>query len=851
MEAKLTSEIISEKDCYRIIEQHLGENNFHVLKYEFCRADSKIMGYMGEHFRLKINYQKGPNSKISTDTFFVKTEPLSNETQAKYVGDMGLFKKESMLYENVLSRLTAIAGSHFCPKCYLVKKNCMVFEDLSRENYKVKEGFLNLEECEALVKCLATFHSASIIYEEINSNEKKQLRMDEVYKEEIEEKAFSYVEGQPRNMWLKNNTNCVSDCIKFRMKLKDSEKIVEKLRRIALQDMKSYIRASNKFRNVITHCDLWTNNFMINDELKCKLVDFQLARYSPPAYDLMLTLFLNTDNNLLKKHLGYLLDLYYTTFEGMLNRYHLPAKKIFPKKLFFESIQYYKLPTLLEAVYFTTNTQISAETTSYVLEDAARYHEFAFTNRSKYILEEYDKNEVFRKAFLELAIPLVELLREENCFLVGIHLTEKTSKIFVYRMDRKADIITEDDCYKILKSSSQTDKHLVKYSLSQSKDEAVGFLGDYFHLTLFFKTDDDFQLKEQVYFLKTEPISNENQRSFVQECGLFKKEAFLYKNIFPGLIKSVGFNFAPCCFMVKENLLVLEDLKKRNFKIVQRDYTLEECKSLLRTLAYFHSSSIVYEEKTIKSEKEFSLDRHMDKLPEGTFSFKEGDSKYNWLKCISSCLVDLMKTMPGYDKKIELKFREMIFGGDMEKFISPSKKFRNVLTHNDLWSSNIFLDSKHKECLFVDFQMVRYTPPAYDLIMALFLNNSIEFLEKYLDSLLTFYYQTFSDILRDHQLDNEAVFPLNVFLESIEIYKIPALIEATMFATTVYLPEERGAYIREDSERYHNYTFVNKTPYIMDTFLKDIKYRKKVLGLLITLIEVLQKKSDEFSDIGC
>ncbi|XP_044748248.1 uncharacterized protein LOC123309280 [Coccinella septempunctata] len=410
MDINLNCEI-TEKDCNRILEQHCGGSNFQIVKYEIDKASSRVMGYMGDHFRLKIHYQKNPDSRINTEVFFMKTEPLLNITQAKYVEEMGLFKKESLLYENLLSKLTAIAGSHFCPKCYLVKKNCIVLEDLSRKNFKMKESYLNLEECESLVKCLAKFHSATIIYEEFNSRDGKNFRIDQIHKEEVREVAFSFVDGQPRCLWLSNNTKCVSDCIKFKLKLRDADSIIAKLRKVAFIDMKSFIGASDRFRNVLTHCDLWGNNFMMNDVLECKLIDFQLARYNPPAYDLMLALFLNTSNNLLQEHLGSLLDLYYSTFENMLLQYQLSAKEIFPKSLFFESVQYYKLPTLFEATFFTTNTLISPETSSYLLEDANRYHEFAFTNRSKYILEEYEKNESFRRGFLEVLMPLIELLR--------------------------------------------------------------------------------------------------------------------------------------------------------------------------------------------------------------------------------------------------------------------------------------------------------------------------------------------------------------------------------------------------------------------------------------------------------
>lgn len=405
---------ITEKDCYRILEQHIGEENFRVINYRIVKASTNVMGFMGDHFRLKIIYQKDPSSKCDTEVFFLKTEPLFNITQAKYVEELGLFKKESMLYQNILNKLTAIAGTHFCPRCYLVKKNFMVFEDLAQRNFKMKEPYLHLEDCESLIECLAIFHSSTIIYEELNSKEGKLFRINQIYEEELEEKSFSFLEGQPRNKVLQNNTKCISDFMKFKLKLEDADEIIANLHHVVSNDLKKYISASDKFRNAVTNCDLWANNFLINDEGVCKLVDFQLARYIPPAYELMLTLFLNTERSVLRKHLENFLDSYYNKFEYMLQRYGLSAKEIFPKSLFLESVQYYKLPAILEATYFTTNTAISSETSNYLLENAERYHEFAFTNRGKYIMEEYDKNPTFKKQFLQLLMPLVEILRNKD-----------------------------------------------------------------------------------------------------------------------------------------------------------------------------------------------------------------------------------------------------------------------------------------------------------------------------------------------------------------------------------------------------------------------------------------------------
>lgn len=405
-------------------------------------------------------------------------------------------------------------------------------------------------------------------------------------------------------------------------------------------------------------------------------------------------------------------------------------------------------------------------------------------------------------------------------------------------MDHK-DIITEEDCQKIVKVVSQkSEANLLNYFIIKS--EAVGFLGEYFQLELSYEAGNG--VRKELCFLKTEPISNENHKTFVQDCGLFKKEAFIYDQIIPELTRNTELEFAPLCLLAKEEVLVLEDLKNRNFNIIRRDYTLEECEALLKTLANFHGSSIIYEEKRRTPGDIFSFEQHLEKLPEATFSFDENDPKYKWLKCATNCIIDMMKTTEIYDENMERKLLKIIFGGELKKSIQPSKTFRNVLTHNDLWCNNIFLN-RNEECLIIDFQLVRYTPPAYDLIMALFLNNSIEFLNDNLVFLLEFYYDKLSSLLKENKLDPRVIFPANELYSSFARYKIVALIESTMFAFSAYLSEDVSTYIRSDCERYQSYTFSSRTPYIMKCFLNDSFYRKKIFGLLQTLAEDLQKRT--------
>ncbi|KAK9877672.1 hypothetical protein WA026_019343 [Henosepilachna vigintioctopunctata] len=407
-----TFELLTEKDCCKILEQHVSADT-HLVNYKIYKANSKVVGYMGDHFRLKIFYQDYLKNTVQELKFFVKCKPIINKRQADYENETGFFKKECLLYQNILPKLSALTDVQLSPRCYLANKKCLVMEDLMNRNFASKRSYLNLEECESLVRCLAKFHCASIVFEELYSFNGNKFRLNQLFKEEFKEIAFSFVEGQPRNKWLKTTTECVIQCIKF-LQLANTHNINEKLKYVAFNGMETFISPSEKFRNVVTHSDLWCNNFMMNDDLECLLIDFQLARYNPPAYDLLLSLYLNTTKDFLEENMENLLELYYITFKNMLLQYKITPEEVFPKKRFLESIEYFKLPAVLEAVYFATNTLISPETSEYVMADAERYHEFIFVNRSKYILEEFGKNSSFKSGLLQVLIPLIDILQKTD-----------------------------------------------------------------------------------------------------------------------------------------------------------------------------------------------------------------------------------------------------------------------------------------------------------------------------------------------------------------------------------------------------------------------------------------------------
>ncbi|KAM7352956.1 uncharacterized protein ACRADG_005288 [Cochliomyia hominivorax] len=98
--------------------------------------------------------------------------------------------------------------------------------------------------------------------------------------------------------------------------------------------MKDFTEPSENWHNVLCHRDSWDRNIFwelnaAKEPIACRIVDFQLTRYSPPAIDVLYFLYNNFErpqqrSELLKD----LLEFYYQSLREHLKRLELPEDLI-------------------------------------------------------------------------------------------------------------------------------------------------------------------------------------------------------------------------------------------------------------------------------------------------------------------------------------------------------------------------------------------------------------------------------------------------------------------------------------------------------------------------------------------
>lgn len=339
------------EDCYKILNKKLKTTDFELKK--FClKSHNGPRGFIGEYFKLQIYYKHENMDKVLP--CFVKFK-LSSGQLFEDMADEA-FKKEEFFYKIFLPRLhdCGLSSIISCsPECYFIRADeCLVLEDLALSGFSSNDmqNILEYRELSIIIKQLAHFHACSIIFEETQTETNKKLyRLNEEYEKYLLDIHFS------EEKWGSIN-KCSAKSI-YQFLLLQFENIPKKItmeefvKRVEClyNSLHENLKSSGKYRNVICHSDLWLGNIMFNsqeNEISCKLIDFQLIRYCPPAIDLWFLLFTNTNKNIRQAYTNKLFSEYYEHLHNILNTFKVDLQDIYSETLFSKSMKEFKITAL-------------------------------------------------------------------------------------------------------------------------------------------------------------------------------------------------------------------------------------------------------------------------------------------------------------------------------------------------------------------------------------------------------------------------------------------------------------------------------------------------------------------------
>uniref|UniRef100_A0A182QKP7 CHK kinase-like domain-containing protein n=1 Tax=Anopheles farauti TaxID=69004 RepID=A0A182QKP7_9DIPT len=346
--------------------------------------------------------------------FFVKCLPIDNPALKAYLEEIGSFRKESSVLRSVVGSIQSYcAWRTVAPRVhYISGERMLVMNNLKADGYAVvkrQSGLLEVSYVQQALETLACLHAGSIVLEE-----KRGKRLPELFPGVLTENAWVTTATSTRVKDVANVIKLYSELVKIcdHWPVARKQTILEHLPAL-IRKIYSYVVPSEKFRNCFNHGDLWCNNitFKCDDQgepVGCVLVDYQLSRYVPPAYDINLLIYLTTNRQQREESLASLLDHYYQCFSHTLERNQLRACDVYPREMFLRCCEHYRLAGLIHSTMISGEVTLPGVFLEEVFGDSQMTASFMPQRKVWVCIKAFQSCEYYRKHLIELMDELFE-----------------------------------------------------------------------------------------------------------------------------------------------------------------------------------------------------------------------------------------------------------------------------------------------------------------------------------------------------------------------------------------------------------------------------------------------------------
>ncbi|XP_058803311.1 uncharacterized protein LOC131671126 [Phymastichus coffea] len=335
--------------------------------------------------------------------------------------------------------------------------------------------------------------------------------------------------------------------------------------------------------------------------------------------------------------------------------------------------------------------------------------------------------------------------------------------------DNNIESLTVKDVLVVVQEFLKDDTVEVEdYGLKPYSEDKLGHMGSHLQLTITIK-------------------NSQTEIDFMNECGMFTEEFVFFQKVKPLLMENYKDKaWSPVCYLAKKEFLVMEDLKMNKFELSNNllDNTCQ-IKSTLETLARFHACSIVAEARLTQLHKKpvFLNDYFPNNLKEKFFP-NDTSTRQSTINVLIENTMNLVFAMADSFQRSSQNIRKLY--KKLFEVVKPSKIHRNVICHGDLWANNLMFNDSDPEpqCVFVDFQTMRYAPNVLDVLQLLYLNTTLNYRKQHEKEFIRVYSLTLERTIQNNDETNTAVAP--TFEENIEAYEDLRLFGASL--ASIYLP---------------------------------------------------------------
>ncbi|CAL7937484.1 unnamed protein product [Xylocopa violacea] len=414
----------------------------------------------------------------------------------------------------------------------------------------------------------------------------------------------------------------------------------------------------------------------------------------------------------------------------------------------------------------------------------------------------------------------------------------------------ESSLLLDSDVDKIVERKLRTTNFRVSQWRLEQLEKVDGFLGQYHRLYVTVKTGD--RTERFRFFAKALPLSGSHLCSYVVESNALNKEIAIYSELIPRLGPGTCSKWSSDFYLGKSNaILVLEDAKENGYETVDRYLTYDEdhCVWAVRTFSVLHSRSLILDEKLRRSTGQTMLDVYGEMLSEvGLNTSNPYVSKFLQASCIGAeSIIDLVEGLTSVERAA-LKQWANTWISRLPQMITRSKKFRNLISHGDVWANNIMFkeDSNGKVvgCYLVDMQYVRFSPPAIDFMMVSYLTTDYATRKQCYARLLDVYYDTMKKELASEGLDVERCLPRAEFLQSCDELRATVMAFALAYLPIMLISNDTlEKYSVKSSEGSNDVLHGDKrVEVVMLQWQITGQYKQRLTDLIIEIRDRLAKR---------
>ncbi|XP_054743985.1 uncharacterized protein LOC129248456 [Anastrepha obliqua] len=410
------------------------------------------------------------------------------------------------------------------------------------------------------------------------------------------------------------------------------------------------------------------------------------------------------------------------------------------------------------------------------------------------------------------------------------------------RAQTQNELFSHAEVAEILNNMLQSESAglLVSYEVV-SECGPTGYLGEYFHLQLKYKIGESNDIQTTRVFVKSLPYHNPKMTAFIEDCGMFTKEAAIYERLLNELRKLTTTIWCAQCYFTRRDLFVMQNIVDLGYEPVQDPaefLTQSQMDVLLKSLATMHACSITYEERN-----QVNIGEQLrDVLREMTVS-----PKVVFYTAGVKAVLAVARVHPAYQCEVLQKFIAEELPSRLDsvyEMVNPSKNYRNVFCHRDLWGGNLFFHKSQPDkepVVLVDFQLARYSPPAIDVLMAVYLNVTPQqrkagLKEWYYDR----YYSYFADELKRQGLEAEQLLSRHQFKQSLKSLELFGALYNCISATILRVP---GDYLKNlklnHPDAFHRYTNVDRVNEVLELLQMDKKFKAYIFECIEEMLHLL------------